>query len=350
MLLNTMTSRKEKSLSAVKEILQEPLLKEKSCLDKKDYIPQNMETIYVFCPLPVNLKEQLQQEVGNGHVLIFSEQNSSVPGAEFSRSTVIFGNPPVEWMNSAKNLKFWQLESTGFALYRNCSTNAAVCNMGDFFSLPCAETLIGGLLALYRKIGEFIMAGARKQWIGKEIRQKMDLLSGKNVILLGAGSIAREVARLLKAFGCDIHFLASTNPLATFKSREDLMKNLKNFDLVINTLPGTAVHFVDREFFENMKTGAVYANIGRGITTDERALAEFLDSGKLAGAYLDVTAEEPLPDTSPLWNKENIILTHHNGGGIYVEFEAKLKLFLDNFRAFGNGLPLKNRVDLKRGY
>lgn len=345
-----MTSNSLKSLSDLPEKLMKPQMREKSFMHNKAYISQDMEIIFVFCPLPEKLKNQLRDLAGKGHTVIFADGNEQQTHPEFHRSTILFGNPPREWLNVAENLRFWQLDSAGFAVYADVSTGARVCNMGRFFSRPCAETLIGGLLALYRKLNVFILAGTNKQWIGKEIRHRQDTLSGKNIIMLGAGNIARETAHILKAFACNVKFLARTNPNADYRNKEELYRHLHEFDLVINTLPGTANKYVDAEFFEKMKKGSVYANIGRGITTDEEALWLNLQSGKLSGAVLDVNTIEPLPPSSPLWNQENIILSHHNGGGIYVEFEAKLKLFLDNLKAFQNGYPLKNQIDLKKGY
>ena len=270
----------------------------------------------------------------------------------FQSSDFILGNPPVEWFqNKPANLKFWQLDSAGFDQYSSLELqNVKVANMGNWFARPCAESIVGGVLVLYRGLDTLTLLKQKQEWIGSKLRTDLRILNQQNVIILGAGTIGQSVNEILKGFGCHMHLLARTSPLADLHSREDLFNELPHADLVINTLPGTATKFVDADFFKTIKEGAVYASVGRGSTTDENALIEALNSGHLSGAVLDVTEVEPLPAESPLWKMANVVLTQHTGGGRYNEHVGKVDLFLNNIFALENGSDLIDAVDLSKGY
>ncbi len=309
-----------------------------------------MKSIFVYSPLSADQQQQLLDAVADSATVHFAEEGK-MPDANFlSEMEILFGNPPVSWLENAHNLKFWQLDSAGFAIYCRLKLNAVVANMGDYFSRPCAETILGGILSYYRGLHHLMQAQMKKQWISGSVRQHSDRLSGKNVLLLGAGSIGREIKNLLQPFGCTITMAAQTNPEAAIHGDELLFRKIGEFDLVINTLPGSAIGKVSSALISKMKNGVVYASIGRGITTDEHALTVALQSGKIAGAILDVTEKEPLPDDSPLWSMPNVILTQHTGGGFATENAGKLEQFLRNFERYQKGEALQNQVELSRAY
>ena len=99
-----------------------------------------------------------------------------------------------------------------------------------------------------------------------------------------------------------------------------------------------------------MKPSAYLINIGRGATVDEPALIQALQTGQIAGAGLDVFAEEPLPSDSPLWNMENVIITSHYSGSTPHYDERALGIFTDNLERYLRQQPMKNVVDKQRGY
>ena len=107
---------------------------------------------------------------------------------------------------------------------------------------------------------------------------------------------------------------------------------------------------IDRETIERMRDGAVFVNVGRGKVVDEDALIDALLSGKLAGAALDVTAKEPLPPESPLWELENVILSPHTAALRRDEDVRILELFADNLRRYVDGRPLRNLVKVSDGH
>ncbi|OMP12934.1 Glyoxylate reductase [Corchorus olitorius] len=98
-----------------------------------------------------------------------------------------------------------------------------------------------------------------------------------------------------------------------------------------------------------MHKSAVFANVGRGSTVDEPALVQALLNGDIAGAVLDVTEQEPLPNDHPLWDCPNVILSQHSGGGYADEFKDLIDIFLNNLHKFLAHEPLDNIIDPKKG-
>lgn len=306
---------------------------------------------FIYTDLPKNLQSKLKSALSNYGELIFRTEISDNAVKEFQAATILFGNAPKNWFTPLpENLKFWQLDSAGFDQYVDVKVNAVVANMGDFFSIMCAETMLAGILAYYRHIHDLVRFQSEKKWVGKPLRYKLELLSRKRVIILGAGTIALCIEKLLHGFDCDVKMTARTNAKAQIRSTEELMQALPAAELVINTLPGKANQYVNESFFNRMAEGSVYASIGRGNTTDEKALLQALETRRLAGAILDVTEQEPLPDSSKLWGMDNVILTQHTGGGHKFEDEGKVDLFIENAQRFLNGEKIKNHVDLASGY
>lgn len=308
--------------------------------------------LFIYSSLDSGLQEKLRENLPDNWKLVF---RTDVPKNEvndaFKQADIIMGNPPAEWFQDvSENLVFWQLDSAGFEQYQQVSVKAPVANMGDFFARPCAETMVAGILAFYRGMPDLVKAQIKKQWQNKFIRSGLDLLGTKKVIILGAGTIGQATKQMLTGFGCQVKMTARRNPAADIHSYEELLSVLPETDVVINTLPGGAEKYVSAAFLQAMKPQSLYASVGRGSTTDETALITALKAGQLAGAVLDVTEKEPLPESSPLWEMDNVILTQHTGGGYVLEDQGKVEQFLRNVNRFRNKEDLQNLVDLSRGY
>jgi phosphoglycerate dehydrogenase-like enzyme len=107
---------------------------------------------------------------------------------------------------------------------------------------------------------------------------------------------------------------------------------------------------IDRAAIRAMTPGAVVIDVSRGGVTDQTALAEALARGHLRGAALDVFETEPLPETSPLWTLDNVILTPHCSS-VYDGWDLKsVAMFAKNLTRYRQGRPLENRVDPTKGY
>lgn len=309
--------------------------------------------IFVNTSLSKLLRQALKQQLPAGHAVIFKDEWPETEQiAAFQQSQVILGNPPADWLAAAPPLlHYWQLDSAGFERYTHLHLpNVTICNLADYFSVPCAETIVAGILAFYRGVDELTWLKAEKRWVGTPIRARLQLLTGKRVVILGAGSIGQSVKKMLSGFDCTLRMAARSHPSADIHSPEELLGVLPNTDLVINCLPGSAKGFFTAQMIDALPAAAVFANVGRGSTVDEAALILALQEKRLAGAILDVTEVEPLPADNPLWNMPNVILTQHTGGGQASEDEGKVAFFVKNFQRFLKKQPLENQIDLSRGY
>lgn len=309
--------------------------------------------IFVYTALNQAARQYLKEQLPAGTNVTF---NADLPAdqarAAFSAAEVILGNPPPAWLTEGPlpQLAFWQIDSAGFDRYKGVRLAVPVANMGDFFAWACAETMVAGLLALYRRLPELVLLQAQQQWVGAEVRGRQGLLRGKRVIILGAGTIAQAVREQLSGFGCAVQLLARRNPQAQLHSKEELAAALPETDVVINCLPGSADGFFSAELVAAMRPGSIYASVGRGNTTDEPALIAALQAGRLGGAVLDVTATEPIPAGHPLWALPHVLLTQHTGGGQPREAEGKIDQLVRNLARLRTGQPLENLVQLATGY
>lgn len=312
--------------------------------------------IYVDAPLN-NVQKKILLSRVPGDDFIFKDE---LPGKDeqlgaLLKADILLGNPkPVEWLQKAINLKWVQLYSTGFEYYNSVKIPAAITNVRDYYTQPCAETIIAGIMALYRKINTFSLLKDRKQWVGQKIRSELQLLYNKQVIIIGTGNIGRRIAKILRGgFDAEIIFFGRTAPDAKLHSSDDLLRHISSADIVIGCLPGTkeTKGLFTKEMIDEMKPTALFCNVGRGnLVKDEDALTDALIKHKIGGAVLDVTVFEPIPPESKLWDCPNTILTQHSGGGQETEYDGILELFIENLGNFKSGKPLKNQVNFSRGY
>lgn len=169
-------------------------------------------------------------------------------------------------------------------------------------------------------------------------------LDGANVTIWGFGSIASRLAPLLRALGAWVTGIArSTGPRHGFEvfDEDSLPLVLAETDVLIMVLPrhGSTDAALNAERLAQLKPAALVVNVGRGTTVDEEALLAAVRSGRVAGAALDVTAVEPLPPSSPLWDEPNVLLTPHVASGRPQEAD---RLIGANVRALGGDGDLIN--------
>jgi glyoxylate/hydroxypyruvate reductase A len=264
---------------------------------------------------------------------------------------IVFGNPPADWLKLAEKLRWVQLESVGFGEYTHLdwarlSQSLTLTNLAGFFAQPVAETALAGLLAMTRGIGRLVRLQGSATWEGHPIRTQLRLLQGAKVVMVGFGAINQRLAELLVPFGCHITPIRRNSPIA------ELDAALIDADILVCTAPDTPE---TRSLFSaarlaRLPARAIFANFGRGSIVDEMALATALQTGRLAGAVLDVTRDEPLPADHPFWTCPNILLTQHSGGGSADERDRKIDHFLDNLSRYRHGEALSGTVDFERGY
>ena len=263
--------------------------------------------------------EQLNKIRNLGHDVIFMQQeNGELPCAAESIEGVIcnglFLHHDIE---KFKALKYIQLTSAGFDRVPMDYVNThgiEIYNARGVYSVPMAEFAISGVLQLYKQSKFFYNNQINRKW---EKSRSLLELNGKTALIVGCGSVGNEVAKRLtafnvKVFGVDL-FTRKDDLYSEIYPLEQLKEVLPRFDIIVLTLPLTdkTKGMFDKECFDLMKDSGVLVNIARGAVVDEKSMIDALDS-KLLGAVLDVFEEEPLSQLSPLWEKENVILTPHN--------------------------------------
>jgi phosphoglycerate dehydrogenase-like enzyme len=235
-----------------------------------------------------------------------------------------------------------------------------------------AEYTVAALLAAAHLFPQIALYQNRKDWPPDRWRLFLPQeLRGATVGLLGYGSIAREVARLLQPFNVEILAVkkdlmviedSGYIPKGTGDPKGELFRRLyppearksmlKECDFVVVALPLTneTSGFVGKEELEAMKDTAILVAVGRGGQVDELALMEALAENKIGGAVLDVFMEEPLPADSPLWETLNLFITPHIAGSTKRYPEMVYELFSANLRRYLDGKELYNVFDPEKGY
>ena len=171
--------------------------------------------------------------------------------------------------------------------------------------------------------------------------------------VLGLGHIGGRTATTFAALGFQVMGWSRTQKqidgVTCLAGNEMLPKLLGKSDYVISILPSTSEtrNLFDTEMFEHMQEGAVLINAGRGDLIDEQALIMALDSGKFAGAVLDVFVTEPLPAAHPFWTHPKITVTPHVSGW---HLDGAFEDIAENYRRLNSGAPLLHEVDRQAGY
>lgn len=312
--------------------------------------------LYVEMPFAQEHRERVLRLAGDTPVW-FAEPDTRARDdrAALERARVAFGNCAPSWLAEAPDLRWLQLASVGVDAYaehvpRLGDRGLVVTNLEGLFADPVAETCVAGLLALFRGIDRLVLAADRGVWEKPSVRPGLRLLGAARVLVLGTGSIGRRVVELVRPFGCRVTtFGRSAGDLRTVAELESALPGI---DVVIGLLPGTeqTAGLLDARRLGLLPPGAVVVNAGRGSLIDEEALVAAVRDGRLGGAVLDVTREEPLPPGHPLWTAPNVILTQHTAGGTADELDRVIDVFVDNWRRFESESDLRNIVRWDRGY
>jgi phosphoglycerate dehydrogenase-like enzyme len=196
-----------------------------------------------------------------------------------------------------------------------------------------AESFLSMLLQANQK-QRFVDADRRNRIWNANGTWPRRLLRGQKILMLGYGNIARHCAEVCEGFGMEVTACSrrKKDDERPWLDATQIIGELQAFDHVLNLLPNSpeTKAWFGRRHFEAMKVGSHFFNFGRGPTVDEDALIWALESGPLAGAGLDVTVNEPLEASSPLWDMDQVVLTPHSS----CCYENYLDLFLDEWQDF----------------
>jgi phosphoglycerate dehydrogenase-like enzyme len=215
-----------------------------------------------------------------------------------------------------------------------------------------AELAVLYMLSLYRDFPRMLANQRRAVWQ----RWGQRLLAGKTAVIVGVGSISETLAARCKVFGLRVIGITGRRQADGFDelyTREHLHEVAARADFLVLLTPYTPEthHMIDASVLSAMPKSAYLINIARGKIVDEDALIAALRSGRIAGAALDVFETEPLPESSPLWGFDNVIVTPHIGGMSDIYAEQVMPLLMHNLHAYlaGDYAAMRNRVELSHG-
>jgi phosphoglycerate dehydrogenase-like enzyme len=212
---------------------------------------------------------------------------------------------------------------------------------------PIAQTAILYMLALSRNARAWFRHQDKREWE----RHSFVELDGARLAVIGLGPIGLEIARLGVALNMEVEGIRRTpqgnEPCPTY-GFDSLNAVLGRADWVACALPLTpdTRDLFNDERFAAFKPGARFINVGRGELVSEPALIAALQSGHISGAGLDVFATEPLPEDSPLWDFDNVIITPHSSGSSSTSGLRAEKIFVENLRRYIENQPMRNEVKL----
>ncbi|HEY7357434.1 MAG TPA: D-2-hydroxyacid dehydrogenase [Ktedonobacterales bacterium] len=309
--------------------------------------------------------ESIREAAGKGQVIFTPDRD------EFDRmlaraEVVCAFQVPEDILERAPHLRWYQFPGAGVDnLQRtgllSTASPVVVTSVAGIHANPISEYVFASMLMFAHRFPEMVLAQQQHNWaIGRRWNALRGTeLAGKTLGVIGLGGIGRRIAQLGRAFGMRVLGLrrsasggASDPDVDELYPPSRLRALLGACDYVVLAVPLTAEteRLIGEHELLAMRPNAYLVNISRGRVVDEQALIRALESGWIAGAGLDVTVEEPLPQDSPLWDMSNVILTPHMSG-LTDQYSARLtEIFAENLRRYRAGKPLLHVVDPTLGY
>jgi phosphoglycerate dehydrogenase-like enzyme len=295
------------------------------------------------------------------------------PGME-----VLFSNNPPPDLSGFPALRWLQTASAGLdgvLASDPWARGITVTNGSGIHAVHMGEYVLGATMLWSERLEARLAHRDAGRWDRERAMRTLHgrRLRGRTALVVGYGSLGREVARLLHALGMRILAVKSDptaradhgwreagtgDPEGTLPERivgpHALGDIVAEADVVVLTLPATprTLGIVDARVLGAMRPDALLVNVGRGVLVDQAALIEILAAGRIGGAVLDVTDPEPLPDDSPLWTLADCLVTPHISalGDVAQLWHTTALLFAENLRRYAAGEPLLNVTSARTGY
>jgi len=305
-----------------------------------------------------------------------AKKADDVPDEAWEKAEVLYTSVVLPEPEQAPNLRWIQFHWTGI----NHGLDAAILQkpglvattLSGMSAGKVAEHVLMLMLALSLRLPDMLAHQARSEWPEDRWRRFSPReLHDSTVGIVGYGSIGRQVARLLHAFGAkvlackrnalqpeDTGFIVEGHgdPHGDYVQRlypfQAVRSMVKECDFVVVTVPLTSQTrgLIDQDVFKSMKSSAFLVDVSRGDVVDQSALIEALEEKEIAGAGLDVFPEEPPAADNPLWKMPNVIITPHMAGVTPRYDERAITFFAENLRRYLAGEQLYNQIDLEKGY
>ena len=314
-------------------------------------------------PNPYNLEKVIKEleAVYTEVVYEFCGQSQSLSDT-ISDATVYFGWLSRDQFNAAQNLRWVQSPSTGvdrfLAIPELKNSDVLLTSARGTHGPVLAEHTFALIFSFTRGIHLSADYQKNRRWISGPLRSTLTELRGTTLGIVGFGSIGHAIADRARCFGIniigvDVQDTPCPDHVKWVGDLSRLDELMSESDVVVVTVPHTAetYHMINENRIAKMRSHALLVGISHGGIIDEEALAHALNSKKIRAAALDVTEKEPLPEDSPLWDIENLLITPHVGGGSQYEADTILEIFKENLGRFvREDFPLRNQIDKDRGF
>jgi len=289
-----------------------------------------------------------------------SREEAAARATEAQGVDAFYATP--EFLAAAPQLVWVQAQSAGVDRFVGLEAvqggRVLLTNLRAVHGPAIADHAFAMLLALTRDLPVHLSGRADGRWDQAGSGELEPVaLAGRTLLVVGLGGIGTEIAQRGHGFGMTVLATRrSSDDAPDFVSHvgrpEDLLSLLPQADVVAIAVPLTdeTRGLFDAAAFAAMKPGSYLVNIARGKVVDTDALLAALQSGRLAGACLDVTDPEPLPADHPLWRLPNVVITPHVAARAQLTEDRAWELFRENLRRFDAGEPLLNAVDPSAGY
>jgi phosphoglycerate dehydrogenase-like enzyme len=316
--------------------------------------------VVVFVDRPERL-EALRAVAPGVEIVAVNSQTEAVEAV--ADADILLGSCAEEILSQGPRLHWIQVYSAGVD---RCIGNTGlergdrILTNGQKIGSPAlAEHAIAMMMALVRALDVYHANQLEGTWqrdVGMDRREFMEL-EGRTVLVVGLGGIGTQTAK--RAHGLGMRVIATRSsrregpPYVDYVGLADETLELaRQADVVINTAPLTEETrgMFNAAFFRAMKPTAYFVSVGRGASTVTDDLVAALNSGEIAGAGLDVTDPEPLPEGHPLWTTPRVLISPHTAGRSDKGSDRLYLLVAENLRRYVAGEPLLSVVDLERGY
>ena len=275
------------------------------------------------------------------------------------RVAILAGRPPYELLEAMPRLEWYQQWGAGcdWLMSHPGARDAPflLTNATGIHGIQIAEHAWALTLSLARLLPRAIDSQRDGGWFHAPRREVIEL-HGANALVLGYGAIGRRIAEVALGFGMQVTAVKRTPAEADgavhVKTLNALPTVLREADVVFVALPLTreTQRLLGPDELSLLKPTSLFVNVGRGAIVDEGALVDVLRRGGIAGAGLDVFAQEPLAADSPLRDMRNVIVTGHYGGESPHYDRRAMAVLLENVERYLRGRPLRNVVDKRTGY
>lgn len=316
-----------------------------------------MKRILVTIPMEETHKEQLAAMAPDWQFVYTTPE--AVTGAEVVTFPVILGNVAPELLAGSTTLKWIQLNSAGADAYAKpgvLPAGALLTNASGAYGLAISEHMLGMVLEIQKKL--YLYRDNQKAGLWRD-EGAVTSVYGSVTLVVGLGDIGGEFARRMKALGSYVIGVKRTPGKKTewldeLYTMDELDALLPKADIISLSLPQTpdTYHLMNEERLKTLKSSAILINVGRGSAIDTDALVHVMKQGHLNGVGMDVTDPEPLPETHPLWNIPNAVITPHVAGYYHLQetLERIRGIAMRNLAHYLAGEPMENLVDFKTGY